>query len=293
MYSIKNYWEISKPKISFLLVLVAVTGYILAVNTLNFDFSFTTLSLIIVGMWTGSSGCSSLTAYTDRDMDAIMNRTKNRAIPTKKIFPPVKAVYFGFILIGISLIISFWLSFFAFVLMVLGILDNVLIYSLWLKRRSVWNIILGGLSGGVPVLYSWVIVSGGSLSLVPWMIALLVMTWIPSHTWYLALHSKEDYEAVNVPMLPVVRSEETAIRITTLTVPMMVFTSLLLGYIGGFGLIYWVPTSLMGLYILYESAKTIRKPDMDLHWKMFKISSPYLSLVLIALIIDSYIPLWI
>ena len=293
MYSIKNYWELSKPKISFLLVLVAVTGYILAVNMLNFDFSFMTLLLVIVGMWTGSSGCSSLTAYTDRDIDARMNRTNQRPIPTKRIFPPVKAIYFGFVLIGVSLVISFWLSFFAFVLMIIGILDNVLIYSLWLKRKHVLNIILGGFSGGVPALYGWVIVSGGSLSLVPFMLAVLVMTWIPSHIWYLALHSKEDYQSVGVPMLPVVISEKSAIRITASTVPIMVFTSLLLGYIGGFGLIYWVPTLLMGLYILYGSAKTIRKPDMDLHWKMFKISSPYLSLVLIALIVDSYIYLWI
>ena len=155
----------------------------------------------------GSAGSEALTNYIDREMDLVMARTRNRPLPQGKIGLR-GALLFGFILAsGSILILIVFQKLFAAAFMALGIFDNVIIYSYLLKRRTPWSIILGGFSGGFPVIIGWYTVTD-QFSLVPWFLFALVVVWIPIHVWSLAFRYREDYEKARVPMLPVLYSNE-------------------------------------------------------------------------------------
>jgi len=175
--------------------------------------------------------------------------------------------------------------------MSLGIVDNVGVYSLLLKRRSALNIILGGFSGGLPVLFGWSAVTPGpvgSLSpvLLPLLMAGLVFVWIPVHIWFLAVSSRSDYSRAGIPMLPVVVGSTTALRLIILFSLIMIPFSLALYFGHYFGLIYGVVALISGLGNLAGSLWVLYKPTERNAWRMFKVSSPYLFLLFVAMIVD-------
>ena len=163
---IKVYYELTKPKIWYLLVFTAFAAAITASNIYSLEISPITWALMIFGVAAGSAAANTLTNYHDRDIDAIMERTKSRPIPSGRIAPE-KARDFGFILAGISLACafslsyttSFWQGILAGSFMAFGLADNIFVYSYLLKRRSWTNIILGGFSGGAPAMIGYVAVT--------------------------------------------------------------------------------------------------------------------------------------
>ena len=163
------YYELTKPKIWYLLVFTAFGAAITASNIYGIPISIGTWALMIFSVAAGSAAANVLTNYHDRDIDAIMERTKNRPIPSKRIYPAEKARNFGLALAAISLALAFGLSFtttfeqgiWATAFIAFGLFNNILIYSYTLKRRSRSNIILGGLCGGMPPLIGWVVVRLG------------------------------------------------------------------------------------------------------------------------------------
>jgi heme o synthase len=239
----------------------------------------------------GTAGCNALTNYHDRDIDAIMMRTRHRPLPSGRISPRA-ALTFGLGLISISLILAALLNLFSLLWMALGIIDNVGVYSLLLKRRSSLNILLGGFSGGLPVLFGWSAVTPGlvgSLSkpLFPVLMAGLVFVWIPVHIWFLAVSYRSDYSNAGVPMLPVVIGSTAALRLITIFSMIMVPFSLALYFIGPFGPIYGGVALVSGLLILAGSLLVLYKPTETNAWRMFKVTSPYLFLLFAAMIIDA------
>jgi len=181
--------------------------------------------LIIGGVAAGSAAADTLTGYNDRDIDAIMDRTKQRPIPSGRISPH-NALAFGLILAAISLVLAWLINIWAFALMGFGLFDNIIVYSKWLKRTSRTNIILGGFSGGVPAMIGYVSVTTQNIE-IGLIMAGLVFLWIPTHIWSLALHVREDYRKAGVPMLPVVSGEKKSVRIIAGTTLMMVLFSIL------------------------------------------------------------------
>ncbi|SVC44387.1 uncharacterized protein METZ01_LOCUS297241, partial [marine metagenome] len=161
------YYELTKPKIWYLLVFTAFGAAITASNVFNIPISLPTWALLLGGVAAGSAAANTLTNYHDRDIDAIMERTKNRPIPSKRIYPPEKARNFGLLLAAISLVCafgicltaSFWQGILAGSFMAFGLVDNILVYSYGLKRKSRTNIVLGGFSGGAPALIGYVAVT--------------------------------------------------------------------------------------------------------------------------------------
>ena len=229
----KTYYELTKPKIWYLLVFTAFGAAITASNVYDVEISIGTWVLMIAGVAAGSAAANTLTNYHDRDIDAIMDRTKERPIPSKRIFPAEKARDFGLVLaaisiacaFGISYTTSFWNGIWCGVFMLFGLADNILVYSHALKRKSQLNIILGGFSGGAPAMIGFAAVTLTGLWDFGLIIAGLVFIWIPMHIWALTLHFRDDYRKVDVPMLTAVLSEKTSARVIAGTTLMMVLFS--------------------------------------------------------------------
>jgi protoheme IX farnesyltransferase len=185
--------------------------------------------------------------------------------------------------------LSFTLNLLSVLWMALGVLDNVGVYSLLLKRRSALNILLGGFSGGLPVLFGWSAATPGpigSISLLPVLMAGLVFLWIPIHIWFLAVTYRADYAKVGVPMLPVVIGSVPAIRLIVIFSMILFPFSIGVYLLGHFGLVYGLVALLGGLVNLIGSVLVLYKPTETNAWKMFKISSPYLFLLFLAMITD-------
>jgi len=295
------YYELTKPKIWYLLVFTAFGAALTASNIYGIEISPATWILMLFSVAAGSAAANTLTNYHDRDIDAIMERTKDRPLPSKRIYPAVKARNFGLALAGISLVLAFGISFtttleqgaWATAFIAFGLVNNILIYSYVLKRNSRTNIILGGLCGGSPPMIGWVAVSMSDLWTMGLAMAGLVFIWIPMHIWALTLHFKEDYNKVNVPMLTAVQSEKTSARAIALSTVVMVLFSIAPFFITTqsgdemVGAVYlWTAIASGGLMVGL-SIWVIIKPMEKAAWTLFKFSSPYLAVLFIALMVDS------
>ena len=297
---IKVYYELTKPKIWYLLVFTAFASAITASNIYSIEISPATWILMIFGVAAGSAAANTLTNYHDRDIDAIMERTKGRPIPSGRIMPE-KARDFGLVLASISIACafaisytaSFWQGILAGTFMAFGLADNIFVYSYLLKRRSWTNIILGGFSGGAPAMIGYVAVTTEGLWDLGLVMAALVFVWIPMHIWALTLHFKQDYNKVNVPMLTATSSEKASARIIAATTLMMVLFSIVpffLTHEDGthvMGSIYLYTAISSGILMIILSGWVIKKPTEHASWTLFKFSSPYLAVLFIALMIDS------
>ncbi len=295
------YYELTKPKIWYLLVFTAFGAAITASNIYDIPISAATWALMLGSVAAGSAAANTLTNYHDRDIDAIMERTKNRPLPSKRIFPAEKARNFGLALAGISLVLAYGISFtttleqgiWATVFIAFGLANNILVYSYALKRHSRTNIILGGLCGGSPPLIGWVAVTMSDLWTMGLVMAGLVFIWIPMHIWALTLHFKEDYQKVKVPMLTAVQSEKTSARVIAGSTVMMVLFSIVPFFLTTefgepmMGPVYLWTAIASGALMIALSAWVVGKPTEKASWTLFKFSSPYLTVLFIALMVDS------
>jgi protoheme IX farnesyltransferase len=283
---VRNYYELTKPKIWYLLVFTAFGSALTASLLFDIPLSPLTWILLLGGVAAGSAAADTITGYNDRDIDAIMDRTKDRPIPSGRISPR-NALIFGLILTVIALIFSWLINMWAFLLMIFGLFDNIIIYSKWLKRRSQSNIVLGGFSGGVPAFIGYVTVTTQNIE-IGLVMAGLVFLWIPTHIWSLALHVRKDYQKAKVPMLPVVSEEKRAVRIIAVTTLIMVIFSILPFFFNLFGHIYLVTATIFGAIMMGLSLWLLIKPTEKASWTVFKFSSPYLTAVFIAFMVDAF-----
>jgi len=295
------YYELTKPKIWYLLVFTAFGAALTASNIYDIEISPTTWLLMLFSVAAGSAAANTLTNYHDRDIDAIMERTKGRPLPSKRIYPAVKARNFGLALAGISLVLALGISLtttleqglWATVFIAFGLVNNILVYSYALKRNSRTNIILGGLCGGSPPMIGWVSVSMSDLWTMGLAMAGLVFIWIPMHIWALTLHFKDDYNKVNVPMLTAVQSEKTSARAIAGSTVIMVLFSIAPFFITTesgdvmVGSVYLWTAIASGALMIALSIWVIVKPMEKASWTLFKFSSPYLAVLFIALMVDS------
>ena len=282
---LKNYYELTKPKIWYLLVFTAFGSAITASYSTDTFLSPLQWVFLLVGIVTGSAAADALTGYNDRDIDAIMDRTKARPIPSGRISPR-NALIFGLLLASISLFCAWSINYITLGLMAFGLFDNIIVYSKWLKRRSQTNIILGGFSGGVPALIGYVAVTTEHLE-IGLAMAGLVFLWIPTHIWSLALHVRKDYTKAGVPMLPVVAGEKRSVQVIAGTTLMMVVFSIIPFFLNQFGLIYFITAISGGIIMIITSLWLLVKPSEKASWLLFKISSPYLTALFVAFMVDA------
>jgi protoheme IX farnesyltransferase len=283
---ISTYVEVTKPSTVALLVFTCVGSMVAAGGVGGLSLAGWALSL--AGITAGCAAADTLTCYIDRDIDALMDRTKARPLPGRRIHPPEKALVWGLFLATLALGLSFLFNPLAALWMFLGLFDNVVIYSLLAKRRSCTNILLGSVSGGMPALYGWAVVQG-DVTWVPILISLLVITWTPNHIWNLAIRYREDYARASVPMLPAVTHIGRAVSLIAMSVTFMVGESLLLGAVGGFGGVYFAIAAIGGIASLAGHAYLVLRPTVRNAWIMFKLSSFYLAIVFAAMTLDRLI----
>lgn len=281
-----KYIEVTKPSTVALLVFTSM-GSMVAAGAVG-GLSLGGWIMALLGITAGCAAANTLTCYIDRDIDALMDRTKARPLPGKRIDPPQKALVWGLFLATLSLAISLLFNPLAALWMFLGLFDNVVIYSLVAKRRSCTNILLGSISGGMPVLYGWAVVQG-NVTWTPVLLSLLVITWTPNHIWNLAIRYREDYARANVPMLPVVTNLRRAVNLIFMSVVLMGIESLLLGVVGGFGPIYFAVAIVGGAISFAGHVYLYVRPTEHNAWLMFKLSSLYLALVFAGMMVDQLV----
>jgi len=287
--SVRNYWRLTKPRIWGLLVFTGLVAMVVAYHeTPGSTLSPTLILLAGVALTFGSASADVLTNYHDRDIDRMMKRTMGRPIPSGDISPRA-ALAFGLSLAALSIAIPlFLINAVSAGFMLLGLLDNVVVYSLLLKRRSWLNIILGGFSGGMPVLVGYSAV-GNPFSPIALYMSALVMVWIPTHIWSLAIFSREDYETAKVPMLPVVFGDRVASVCVAATSSMLTIFSVLIFVFTPVSPFYTLTALALGGLVLAYSVKLAVDRTRSTAWTLFKITSPYLMLLFLVLGVTAWV----
>jgi protoheme IX farnesyltransferase len=278
-----DYVELTKPKVQSLLLLITVaTMYVAG------DPSPLLVLLTCLGGYLSAGGAGAVNHWYDRDIDAQMARTATRPVPSGRVSPRA-ALIFGCVLAALSLLeLSLTVNPLAAALSFSGFLGYVLVYTVWLKRRTPQNIVIGGAAGAVPPLVGWAAVTG-SLSGTAALLFFIVFFWTPPHFWALSLLMKDEYAKVGVPMLPVVRGEaETRRQILLYTVLLYAVTQLPF-CAGGFGGIYLVCSIVLGLGFIAGAIRLYRQADRRSALQLYLFSLAYLALLFCAMVADAHL----
>lgn len=280
-----GYIALMKLRVVELLLVTTVPTMVLA------EGGWPDISLIVITLIGGTlaaGGANAINMYVDRDIDALMERTKNRPLVTGLIAPRNGLIFA--IALEIAAFVVLWVgaNLLSAILAISATLFYVFVYTLWLKRTSTQNIVIGGAAGAMPVLVGWAAVRD-SLDWSPWILFAVIFFWTPPHFWALAIRHADDYRAAGVPMLPVVVEQSRAIRqmiIYTVITVAISFLMLPAANDLGLGLIYGVSAAVLGLAFLVGTIALAKKPTDRGSMQLFTFSITYLSLLFIALTVD-------
>jgi protoheme IX farnesyltransferase len=283
---VRDLITLTKPAIMSLLLVTALGGMFLAAGGVP---PFGILAATLLGGAAASGGASSLNHYFDRDIDERMRRTRHRPLPEHRI-PPGLAIAWGIALNVVAFaVLAVFTNVLAASLALAGTLFYIVVYTLWLKRTTAQNIVIGGAAGAIPPLVGWAAITG-SLDLAAWLLFAIVFFWTPAHFWALALLIRDDYARAGVPMLPIVRGDEaTAWNILAYAASLLPL-SLLLFIAGGLGLLYLAAAIVLGgIFIAYalrllRSGKARRRAVAR---GVYLYSLVYLALLFVAIMVDS------
>ena len=283
--SAHDFLALTKPTI---MLLVLVTGFLTLFVIPDASPSIGLVISTVVGTALASGSANALNMYFDRDIDQIMKRTRTRPIPAGKVTPK-EALVFGIVL-GVVSVVLLWTTANALsaLIALAGILFYVFVYTLFLKRRTPQNIVIGGAAGSVAPLIAWAAVTG-TVDLPAWLLFLVVFLWTPPHFWALALLASEDYARAGVPMLPVVRGDEETRRQIFLYTALLVPLTVTFYIIDFAGPIFLVGGLLLAGIFLQKAAKLLTDKSRESARDVFFYSIFYLALLFVALLIDRVI----
>ena len=278
--SVGAYFALTKPRIIELLLITTVPAMVLAEG--GWPGSWLVLATLIGGSLS-AGGANALNSYFDRDIDELMERTSNRPLPNHKVIPD-RARTFGWAL-GALGFLWLWITsnLLAASLSTAALLFYVFVYTIYLKRTTVQNIVIGGAAGAAPALVGWAAVRG-SLSVSAWIMFAVVFLWTPPHFWALAIKFKDDYSAAGVPMLPVVRGVPATTRQMMSYTGILVLFSLALVPVADLGWIYLLVAIGVGGWFLAQTIRTHMNPARAM--KLFGVSNIYLSSLFGAILVD-------
>ena len=282
----RDYYELTKPRVVVLIVFTAIVGMFLAVPGWP---GLAPVLLGTIGIGLAASGAAVYNHVLDARIDIHMLRTRGRPLPQGRI-SEARALVFATVLCVLSMItLSFFVNMLTAILTFFSLIGYAVIYTVWLKRATPQNIVIGGAAGAAPPVLGWVAVTG-EIHANALLLFLIVFVWTPPHFWALAIARKEEYAKVGVPMLPVTHGEAyTRLNILLYTILLLVIT--ILPYLTGMsGLIYLVTAMILGGMFLQQAIQMMRYPD-DLERAMgtFKFSITYLGVLFAALLIDHYL----
>ncbi|MFZ0087875.1 MAG: heme o synthase [Solirubrobacteraceae bacterium] len=277
---IGDYIDLTKPKVQSLLLFTTVTTMEIAG-----DPSVSRIALVCAGGYLSAGGAGAINHYWDRDIDARMARTANRPIPSGRV-SPAAAVAFGITLQVLSfLLLSLTINVLSASLALAGFVGYVGVYTIWLKRRTPHNIVIGGAAGAMPPLVAWA-ATRGSLSWTAVYLFAIVFYWTPPHFWALSLLMKDEYESVGVPMLPVVRGERETRRQIVLYSLLLYAVTQLPFCVGVFGGVYLAASMLLGLGFVAGAVMLYRRADRRTALRLYLYSMLYLALLFAAMVVD-------
>ena len=276
-----DYVELTKPKVQSLLLFTTATTMLVAGSP--------SIGLVLVtclGGYLSAGGAGAVNHYYDRDIDLAMARTANRPVPSGRVAPAAALIY-GCVLAALGFLVLWTqVNLLAACLSFSGFLGYVFVYTVWLKRRTPQNIVIGGAAGAVPPLVGWAATTG-SLSGTALYLFAIVFFWTPPHFWALSILMKEEYAKVGVPMLPVVRGEaETRRQILLYTILLYAVTQLPF-CAGGFGLIYLTSSLILGGAFIVGSVTLYRRADRASALRLYLFSLAYLALLFGAMVADA------
>jgi protoheme IX farnesyltransferase len=278
---VTDYVTLTKPRVQLLLLLTTVTTMYVAG-----DPSVGLVALTVLGGYLSAGGAGAVNHYWDRDIDAAMKRTATRPVPSGRV-PARAALTFGLVLQALSfLLLATTVNLLSASLALAGFLWYTLVYTMWLKRRTPQNIVIGGAAGAVPPLVGWAAVTGGLDPVAPYLFA-IVFFWTPPHFWALSLLMKEEYAAVHVPMMPVVHGEkETRRQILLYAVLLMALTLLPVAF-GFFGIVYAIAAAALGGAFVVRAYDLYRQADRSSALRAYLFSLLYLALLFGAMVLDA------
>jgi protoheme IX farnesyltransferase len=276
-----DYVALTKPKVQSLLLLTTVTTMYVAG-----DPSLGLVIVTVIGGYLAAGGAGAVNHYYDRDIDAHMERTADRPIPAGRV-APAAALWFGIVLAALSFaLLASVVNLLSAVLALSGFLGYTLVYTLWLKRRTVQNIVIGGAAGAVPPLVGWAAVTGDVTGTSLYLFA-IVFFWTPPHFWALSLLMKDEYAKVGVPMLPVVRGEAETRRQILLYSVLLYGVTQLPFCAGGFGTVYLVCSVLLGALFIAGAVVLARRADRRSALRLYLYSLAYLAALFAAMVVDA------
>ena len=286
LLKINSFYQLMKPRVMSLVIFTCVVGLIAA--PVQVDFITSALSLSAVALGAGAAGA--LNMWYESDLDALMKRTCLRPIPTGKVSQN-HALIFGLTTSFISIIALYYFSnFLSAVMLTITILFYVVIYTMWLKKITPQNIVIGGAAGAFPPIIGWTIATG-SITLEPILYFLIIFFWTPSHFWALSLYKTEDYNNASIPMLPVVAGIKTT-KVNIFVYGLILFIISLIPYFFSYlGFIYFSTSFVLGIYYVYLCYKLLIETvdENKFAKKIFIYSILYLFLIFIAILIDGII----
>jgi protoheme IX farnesyltransferase len=278
-----DYFDLCKPKVQTLLLFTTITTMYVAGSP-----SLDLVALTCLGGALSAGGAGAINHWFDRDIDAIMVRTANRPVPSGRV-APAHALGFGVVLgVASFVLLSTTVNLLAALLSLSGLLGYVLVYTVWLKRRTPQNIVIGGAAGAVPPLVAWAAVTGRLGGSALYLFA-IVFYWTPPHFWALSLLMKDEYAKAGVPMLPVVKGEEeTRFQIVLYTALLIAVT--ILPFAGGlFGAVYFISALVLGAGFAWLAVKLYRSAERRAALHVYLSSLAYLALLFAAMVVDVHV----
>jgi protoheme IX farnesyltransferase len=279
--SVADFWQLLKPRVMSLVIFTGFVGMFLApadIHPLLF-----VVSLFAIAAGAGASGA--INQWYDRDIDAVMERTRGRPVPSGAV-EPAEALSFGLVISTLSVLLlglaSNWLAagLLAFTIFFYGV-----VYTIWLKRSTPQNIVIGGAAGALPPVIGWAAVTG-SLSIEPLILFAVIFMWTPPHFWALALFRNDDYMRANVPMMPVVAGEAETRRQILIYAILLAPLALAPALVGMTSMVYGIVVAALGINFIRLSWVLYRRPDDAAAKRLFAFSILYLFLLFLGLVID-------
>jgi protoheme IX farnesyltransferase len=285
---VRDFVALLKPRVMSLVVFTAFTGLLVAPGNIHPFVGFVAILCIAIGA--GASGA--LNMWFDADIDAVMRRTSERPVPAGRMEGGAALGFGATLSVASVAVMGLATNYVAAALLAFTILFYVLVYTVWLKRRTAENIVIGGVAGALPPVVGWAAVTGG-VTVEPLVLFAIIFLWTPPHFWALALFCESDYEKAGIPMLPVVAGEKTT-RLRILAYSLVLAPIGLLPWIMGFaGPLYAVVAGVCGGIFLYRAARLYRTAvEVDAR-RLFTFSIVYLFVLFAALVAEQLIARWI
>lgn len=286
----RDYFDLCKPKVVALLLLTSIVGVVLA--SPPYEISLFILIMSSLGIGLAAAAGAAINQIVERENDARMARTEGRPLPQGKVTQQ-NAFIFAVMLAAASVfILTAWINVLTAVLTFASMIGYAVVYTMYLKKATPQNIVIGGLAGATPPLLGWTSVTN-SIDPHGLLLVLIIYTWTPPHFWALAIHRRDDYARVNLPMLPVTHGVEfTKFSIFAYTI-LMILATVFPYLIRMFGLIYLVSALVLGAYFLYMVLHLMFAEKEKTAIKTFVYSINYLMLLFIAMVVDHYFPIYL